>query len=83
MIHDGQLHEYRLEVLGYRIAAYPLTLLNAAIGAMEQALASLEKGESPAGLMPFARLREIVGFDAYEQEQARYAEARSGDGEDE
>jgi 2-methylisocitrate lyase-like PEP mutase family enzyme len=73
----------QLEALGYRIAAYPLTLQNAAIGAMEQALASLEKGESPAGLMPFARLREIVGFDAYEKEQARYAEPESRCAEDE
>ena len=64
----------RLEALGFRIAAYPLTLLNAAIGAMEQALAALEKGGTPAGLMPFARLREIVGFDAYDAEQAEYAE---------
>jgi len=73
----------QLEALGYRIAAYPLTLLNAAIGAMEQALASLEKGESPKGLMPFVRLREIVGFDAYDEEQARYADAESRYAEDE
>ena len=64
----------QLEALGYRIAAYPLTLLNAAIGAMEQALASLEQGESPPGLMSFARLRGIVGFDDYDAEQARYAD---------
>ncbi len=64
----------KLEALGFRIAAYPLTLLNAAIGAMEQALVALEKNEPPTGLMRFERLREIVGFDAYDAEQARYAD---------
>ena len=58
----------RLEELGFRIAAYPLTLLSAAIAAMRAALASLAKGEAPAGLTDFAALREIVGFAAYERE---------------
>lgn len=64
----------KLETLGFRIAAYPLTLLNVAIGAMEQALAALEQNVPAPGLMPFSRLREIVGFDAYDAEQARYAD---------
>ncbi|MEM7410576.1 MAG: isocitrate lyase/PEP mutase family protein [Myxococcota bacterium] len=65
----------RLESLGYRIAAYPLTLLSAATRAMQQALAALGDGTQVEGLLPFAELREIVGFDAYEAEQARYADA--------
>jgi 2-methylisocitrate lyase-like PEP mutase family enzyme len=63
-----------LEALGYRIAAYPLTLLNGAIVAMQDALAALARGETPAGLLTFGALREIVGFDAYDREQAGYAE---------
>jgi 2-methylisocitrate lyase-like PEP mutase family enzyme len=63
-----------LEALGYRIAAYPLTLLSSSVRAMQQALASLGQGETPPGILPFAELREIVGFDAYDAEQARYAE---------
>jgi 2-methylisocitrate lyase-like PEP mutase family enzyme len=63
-----------LEALGYRIAAYPLTLLNGAIVAMQDALAALARGETPAGLLAFGALREIVGFDAYDREQAGYAE---------
>jgi 2-methylisocitrate lyase-like PEP mutase family enzyme len=63
-----------LEALGYRIAAYPLTLLSASVRASQQALESLARGETPPGLLPFAELREIVGFDAYDAEQARYAE---------
>jgi 2-methylisocitrate lyase-like PEP mutase family enzyme len=63
-----------LEALGYRIAAYPLTLLSASARAAQTALAALARGETPAGLLPFAELRELVGFDAYDAEQARYAE---------
>ncbi len=64
----------RLESLGYKIAAYPLTLLSAAARAMRDALAALDKGETPARLMDFAELRELVGFDAYDAERTRYAE---------
>ena len=63
-----------LEALGYRIAAYPLTLLSAGMHAMQQALASLAAGETPDGLLDFAELREIVGFDDYDREQQRYAQ---------
>jgi 2-methylisocitrate lyase-like PEP mutase family enzyme len=64
----------RLEGLGYRIAAYPLTLLNAATRAMQDALEALRKGETPAGLLSFAQLREVVGFDAYDDARSRYAD---------
>jgi 2-methylisocitrate lyase-like PEP mutase family enzyme len=63
-----------LEAIGYRIAAYPLTLLNASLRAQEQALAALARGETPPGLLSFAELQERVGFDAYDAEQRRYAE---------
>jgi 2-methylisocitrate lyase-like PEP mutase family enzyme len=63
-----------LEAIGYRIAAYPLTLLSASARAAQQALAALARGETPAGLLAFSELRELVGFDAYDAEQARYAE---------
>ena len=67
-----------LEALGYRIAAYPLTLLSVSTRAAQQALAALSRGETPQGLLPFAELRELVGFDAYDAEQARYAEEGEG-----
>jgi 2-methylisocitrate lyase-like PEP mutase family enzyme len=63
-----------LEAIGYRIAAYPLTLLSASARAAQQALAALARGETPTGLLAFSELRELVGFDAYDAEQARYAE---------
>jgi 2-methylisocitrate lyase-like PEP mutase family enzyme len=62
-----------LEEIGYRIAAYPLTLLSGAVRAMQEALAALGRGESPTALLPFEVLREVVGFDAYDEEQGRYA----------
>jgi 2-methylisocitrate lyase-like PEP mutase family enzyme len=64
-----------LESIGYRIAAYPLTLLSAATAAMQRALDLLRRGEPVAGLLPFAELRAVVGFDDYDTERLRYAEA--------
>ncbi len=64
----------RLEEMGYRIAAYPLTLLSAATRAMREALESLRSGSHPDHLEPFEALRELVGFDAYDRDRARYPE---------
>ncbi len=63
----------RLQAMGFSIAAYPLTLLAAAMRAMEDALAELARGRHPHDrLMDFATLRRIVGFDAYDAEADRY-----------
>ncbi|MGH0036835.1 MAG: isocitrate lyase/PEP mutase family protein [Myxococcota bacterium] len=75
MVEQGDtpvLPPERLEALGYRIAAYPLTLLSAAARAMREALADLAAGREVGGLLDFAELREIVGFDAYDRERLRY-----------
>jgi len=64
----------RLQELGFRIAAYPLTLLSAAVRAMQDALAALGRGETPARLLAFEELRALVGFDAYDAALARYDE---------
>ncbi len=64
----------RLEELGFRIAAYPLTLLSAAARAMQDALGSLARGETPERLFGFEELRALVGFDAYDAALARYGE---------
>jgi 2-methylisocitrate lyase-like PEP mutase family enzyme len=66
-----------LERIGYRLAAYPLTLLSAAIKAMQGALSEMAAGRHPdAALLPFADLRKAVGFDAYYEEESRYADKR-------
>jgi 2-methylisocitrate lyase-like PEP mutase family enzyme len=62
-----------LEAVGYKLAAYPLTLLNVAVRAMQEALRSLGRGETPPDLLSFGELRRSVGFDDYDAEAARYA----------
>jgi len=63
----------RLHELGFRLAAYPLTLLSTAIRAMKSALARLHAGEHPAdALLDFAELRADVGFEEYYAAEARY-----------
>jgi 2-methylisocitrate lyase-like PEP mutase family enzyme len=69
-----------LAELGYRLAAYPLTLLSAAVKAMQGALEDLAAQRDPGDrLLPFGALRAAVGFDDYYAEEARYADARSGE----
>ncbi len=62
----------RIEEIGYRIAAYPLTLLSAATAAMLDALRSLGNGEQPDRVLDFEHLRGIVGFEDYDAEAERY-----------
>ena len=75
LVEDGDtpvLPPDRLEAIGYKIAAYPLTLLSAATRAMQAALEALAAGRSPDDLLSFESLREIVGFPAYDAEASRY-----------
>lgn len=74
MIESGQtpvLPPAELETMGYKIAVYPLTLLNVSIRAMREALAHIRAGE-PADVMSFEDLKAAVGFPAYYEEEARY-----------
>ena len=61
-----------LQEIGYKIAAYPLTLLSAATAAMLEALQALSNGERPTRLVDFDRLRDIIGFEGYDAEAERY-----------
>lgn len=61
-----------LEEIGFKIAAYPLTLISSAARAMMEALDALRRGETPQGLLDFAELRAVIGFDAYDQTLAHY-----------
>jgi 2-methylisocitrate lyase-like PEP mutase family enzyme len=62
----------QLERMGYKIAVYPLTLLNASINAMRGALECLRQGRPVEGLMDFEDLQGIVGFQDYDAELERY-----------
>jgi 2-methylisocitrate lyase-like PEP mutase family enzyme len=75
LVEDGDtplLPPSRLQTLGFRIAAYPLTLLSAAVRAQQEALVCLREGVPVTQRIDFSSLRELVGFDTYEREQSRY-----------
>jgi len=74
MVEHGKtpvLPPARLEELGYKIAAYPLTLLSASLYAMKRALSALKKGDSFDDLMDFKDLQTIVGFSEYDETLTR------------
>lgn len=62
----------QLEAIGYKIAVYPLTLLNASIRAMREALSSLKQGRMPGNILEFEELKSAVGFPQYYEEEKRY-----------
>ena len=68
----------QLEAIGYKIAVYPLTLLNVSIQAMRSALSSLAQSERPAAVMDFEDLKKAVGFPAHYAEEARYGGLAGG-----
>ena len=61
-----------LEKMGFAIAAYPLTLLSASVNAMNKALDDLKVERQVDGILEFAELRDIVGFNDYYAEEDRY-----------
>ena len=62
-----------LEEMGYKIVLYPLTLLNAALAAMERAADALRDGRTPDQLTDFAHIRDVVGFTDYYEAEKKYA----------
>ena len=62
-----QLGPDALAALGFRLAAYPLTLISAAAFAMKTALSALQSGTAPQQLLSFSELKDLVGFPAYDQ----------------
>ena len=61
-----------LAEIGYKIAVYPLTLLNVSIVAMRDALRELRQARPASAAMDFEQLKSAVGFPAYYKEEARY-----------
>ena len=66
-----------LEAIGYKIAVYPLTMLNVSIVAMRAALPQLLRGQATAA-MTFEDLKRAVGFPEYYAEEARYKNVAAG-----
>ncbi len=64
--------------IGYKIAAYPLTLMTAAMKAMIGALEDFKAGAvAPDRLLSFDEIKQRVGFEAYFAEEQRYADVRA------
>ncbi len=68
------LSKHQLTELGYKIAVYPLTLLNVSILAMQTALNALKNGEKPNPVLDFGELTKAVGFQDYYREEQRYTD---------
>ncbi|GAB2272651.1 hypothetical protein Dimus_007476 [Dionaea muscipula] len=64
-----------LEDFGYKLVAYPLSLLGVSIQAMQDTLIAIRKGRVPSpGSMPtFEEMKDILGFNSYYEEEKRYA----------
>ncbi|BDD87499.1 isocitrate lyase/PEP mutase family protein [Desulfofustis limnaeus] len=62
-----------LQRLGFAIAAYPLTLLQALISALEKALSDLAAGHHPQGLRDFEHVKAVLGFPEYYRQEQHYA----------
>lgn len=65
------LPRQELEDMGYKIAVYPLTLLNVSIKAMQEALVSMQNNRSPE-ILDFEELKTAVGFPEYYQAESLY-----------
>jgi 2-methylisocitrate lyase-like PEP mutase family enzyme len=71
-----ELHE-----IGYRFAAFPLTLLSAAMRSIKECLREMREERHPRDrIMDFGELRRDVGFEDYYEAEKRYAGARRDPG---
>lgn len=77
-----ELSHAELRDIGYSIAAYPLTLMAAAMKAMVQALDALRDDTDRASLlMDFRELRDRIGFNDYYETSAAYRSSARGLGD--
>lgn len=75
MLQNGKtplLPPAQLQDIGFKIVAYPLTLLSCAVQAMQQSLFALNKGDYPHHLH-FDELKKVVGFPDYNEEEKKYS----------
>ncbi|MBY0399140.1 isocitrate lyase/PEP mutase family protein [Myxococcota bacterium] len=77
LVEDGDtpnLPHATLAAMGFRIAAYPLTLLSSGVRAMQEALAALAAGQPAPRRLSFAELQALVGFPEYDAALRGYSE---------
>eukprot|EP00850_Spirogloea_muscicola_P014435 SM000103S09527 [mRNA] locus=s103:504523:507417:- [translate_table: standard] len=65
----------QLASIGFKLIAYPLSLLGVSMRAMQDALAALKSGRlpPPAVLPTFEEIKSVVGFPEYYADAQRYA----------
>ncbi|XP_031383895.1 uncharacterized protein LOC116197786 isoform X2 [Punica granatum] len=68
-----------LDEIGYKLVAYPLSLIGVSIQAMQDSLRAIKGGRiPPPGSMPsFEEIKEILGFNIYYEEEKQYATSSS------
>jgi 2-methylisocitrate lyase-like PEP mutase family enzyme len=82
IVEDGDtpaLPPARLEEIGFKIAAYPLTLLSSAARAMQEALDALAAGTPAPARLSFDELQELVGFREYDASLRAYQASEDTD----
>lgn len=85
MVESGgnipMLNPLEIEEIGYKLVAYPLSLIGVSIRAMQDALLAIKGGRiPPPGSMPsLEEIEEILGYDTYREEEKRYATSSSSD----
>ena len=78
LVEDGDtpnLSHQALAAMGFRIAAYPLTLLSSGVRAMQEALGALAAGLPAPRRLTFGELQALVGFPEYDAALQRYGES--------
>nr|AAC64307.1 putative carboxyphosphonoenolpyruvate mutase [Arabidopsis thaliana] len=77
------LNPLELEEIGYKLVAYPISLIGVSIQAMQDALLAIKGGRipPPGSMASLEEIGEILGFDTYEEEEKRYATSSSDRGE--
>jgi len=82
IVEDGDtpaLPPARLEQIGFKIAAYPLTLLSSAARAMQEALDALAAGAQAPARLSFGELQDLVGFAEYDDSLRAYEAVEEAD----
>ena len=76
MLEGGQtpiLPPSELEAMGFKVAAYPIAALSAAMRAIVETLSLLKEGQDHRKqLMPFPEMRKRIGFEAYHAAAEKY-----------
>lgn len=71
--HTPILTPKELQDIGYKIAAYPLTLLSASAKAIQETLIKIKHGQSTNDhILSFEELKDVVGFPNYYELIAKY-----------